>query len=179
MLVDGRCVDRLHRVLEMRQSDVPLERERGEREMRALMRAVPSRLDQTIDGTLRDALYQAAGQVPFLRPSHKPDTRWTNRSTSGRAHFCRRGGRVLVVRQSACPSEHSFYVVVDGIHISGLEGAPMGYPDLMTAMEVAVQVAQGVRPGPMPGLTSGSGYQPPGPQWQDDAATVDTLTSTP
>ena len=165
MLVDGDPIHRLHRVENLLRSDVDLEVEVGAREQAAIVaRLAPVVLSAA---SLPDLFYAAARSAPPLRPSALPDTDWLPHFAVGLGRLVvsrRLRGRVLVVRESGGRSGW-FYVVVDGIHTSGLPGVPWAYRSLEQAMRVAEDITRGRPPKPVPGIMSCSGYFDPGPTW--------------
>lgn len=184
MLLDGDAIQRAHRIDELLRSEIPIEREVGGRESAHLYAWAEQRSAQLFAQVLLgvashlDAHYVAASAgAPPLPPASVADTEWEfcgvdtlDAVLQGRAirpytAYSRwLNGRALVVRESrSMPG--SYYATVDGIHISGIPGAPRAYPASEWAMEVAENVARGGRPSSVESIRSASGYHPPGPRW--------------
>ena len=137
-LVDMHPIDREWRLWHLSRSDVPDER------ALALHQAIEALIEAEPNAVL-DGFY--AGAKPF-RPVPPPpwqDVAWAALKVRPfHVHHARRGGHVMVVRESAS-MPGTYYPVVDGHHLFW-RGGPERYTNLRAAMAAAEAAARWHRP---------------------------------
>ena len=137
-LVDMHTIDRELRLRHLSRSDVPDERTLAlHQAIEALIAAEPN--------AVLDGFYAGVMPLKPVPPSLWQDVAWAALKVRlSHVHHARRGGHVMVVRESAS-MPGTYYPVVDGHHLFW-RGGPERYTNLPAAMAAAEAVARWHRP---------------------------------